>query len=570
MTAVRMNTLAEIPADLCLIHFPSITVDHIHLVARPLAEIVQLFDIAELHVSLTHGLWRHDQWGYPPVDAAMGAEVYAWFVDTDHASKRLTDALVDAQWKRLVDTLSGLLCASLTFVDASNTLRPQFSFRPQFSNGALPTASANEPAAGRRFVRYATLPREIVCTENLTPWKKLLPCRQRQAGLVSLLNSGHIHSTNYHSLGLHLRTLQTASDAPRRLELKQTANLVYDKALISPNDDWSMRKMFGQGLAGGSCYLAASSYVYVDVTEPNDEYVITPAADRVVLSQRGGSLTKLAEYDLKNWPAGGMFHLAANKPRPIGRDQPPPTVALYPTPPIHLRRFLLGAGQERGQISTRITNTHWAALPVLLHENLPWFVPAYLHTLRVRDERTGATIQPAAVHYVPGLRRTRAGQLELAFTVPARCTVTVTLDIDYIHLKWLEYPPDANHGHYIGAATLTVQLPVARNYTAVPLDGFLLRDAFNASRAGGYVVQLRSESLLITLPTPDFSMPYNVICLACTVVALAFGPLHNMATKRIALVEDEDGDADGEAKPTGLWGRLRAKVWPAKRKTKSE
>ncbi len=26
------------------------------------------------------------------------------------------------------------------------------------------------------FLRYATLPREIVCTENLTPWKKLLPC----------------------------------------------------------------------------------------------------------------------------------------------------------------------------------------------------------------------------------------------------------------------------------------------------------------------------------------------------------------------------------------------------------
>uniref|UniRef100_A0A4W5NUA5 Phosphatidylinositol glycan anchor biosynthesis class T n=1 Tax=Hucho hucho TaxID=62062 RepID=A0A4W5NUA5_9TELE len=26
------------------------------------------------------------------------------------------------------------------------------------------------------FLRYAVLPREIVCTENLTPWKKLLPC----------------------------------------------------------------------------------------------------------------------------------------------------------------------------------------------------------------------------------------------------------------------------------------------------------------------------------------------------------------------------------------------------------
>lgn len=39
-----------------------------------------------------------------------------------------------------------------------------------------------------RFLRYATLPREIVCTENLTPWKKLLPCGSKVAGFVSPLN----------------------------------------------------------------------------------------------------------------------------------------------------------------------------------------------------------------------------------------------------------------------------------------------------------------------------------------------------------------------------------------------
>ena len=31
------------------------------------------------------------------------------------------------------------------------------------------------------------------------------------------------------------------------------------------------------------------------------------------------------------------------------------------------------------------------------------------------------------------------------------------------------------------------------------------------------LLQLYTESLLVNLPTPDFSMPYNVICLACTV-----------------------------------------------------
>lgn len=30
-------------------------------------------------------------------------------------------------------------------------------------------------------------------------------------------------------------------------------------------------------------------------------------------------------------------------------------------------------------------------------------------------------------------------------------------------------------------------------------------------------------------------MPYNVICLSCTVVALAFGPLYNITTKQLVL-----------------------------------
>lgn len=51
----------------------------------------------------------------------------------------------------------------------------------------------------------------------------------------------------------------------------------------------------------------------------------------------------------------------------------------------------------------------------------------------------------------------------------------------------------------------------------------------------GYPILFRSNGAMVSLPTPDFSMPYNVICLACTVVALAFGPLHNICTKELVL-----------------------------------
>lgn len=36
--------------------------------------------------------------------------------------------------------------------------------------------SDSQKSLNSSLLRYGTLPREIVCTENLTPWKKLLPC----------------------------------------------------------------------------------------------------------------------------------------------------------------------------------------------------------------------------------------------------------------------------------------------------------------------------------------------------------------------------------------------------------
>lgn len=75
---------------------------------------------------------------------------------------------IDKTWKELAGALSGLLCVSFNFVDASNSLNPEFTFRPA---GIVSSGAVNSS-----YLRYSTLPREIVCTENLTPWKKLLPC----------------------------------------------------------------------------------------------------------------------------------------------------------------------------------------------------------------------------------------------------------------------------------------------------------------------------------------------------------------------------------------------------------
>lgn len=67
---------------------------------------------------------------------------------------------VTSHWTSFVHELGGLLCASLNFVDSNvSSSLPNYSFRPQ---STLPLSkNFNQDNS---VLRYAVLPREIVCT----------------------------------------------------------------------------------------------------------------------------------------------------------------------------------------------------------------------------------------------------------------------------------------------------------------------------------------------------------------------------------------------------------------------
>lgn len=368
--------------------------------------------------------------------------------------------------------------------------------------------------------RYANLPREIVCTENLTPWKKLLPCDSKK-GLASLLNSRHIHNTRYHSLALHFRPVcRDDSCKSSTLELQQTVSLVYDYNILKTKN-WSFNKLFGQGV-NGYCVLASKSGVFVDLTSStSSKFELDPPPEEILTSFRGGQVNTFGKYTVPN----RLMSLSV-------KYEDSDVIALNSPPLLHANQYLTGYGQEKGGITTNIYNNHWRHLDVVLLQNIPWYVPIYLHTLKITSNEV--ELKPVSLKYIPGRQRERPYYLEILIRVPPRSLTSVSIDFDYIFLKWQEYPPDANHGFYIGSAVISAYLPLARNFTGLPQDGSTISDSFNASRSG-YLVQIRTENILITLPTPDFSMPYNVICLACTVVALAFGPLHNITTRRLVV-----------------------------------
>lgn len=209
-------------------------------------------------------------------------------------------------------------------------------------------------------------------------------------------------------------------------------------------------------------------------------------------------------------------------------------------PSLRAERTIVGHGQERGGMRIIFENpSEDSPADFIYFESLPWFLRPYVHTLQATiTGKDGIPQQvPASqfikeTYYRPAVDRERGTQLELALSIPAASTVTLTYDFEKAILRYTEYPPDANRGFNVAPAVIRVSS-----------DG---QDA---------PVYIRTTSLLLPLPTPDFSMPYNVIILTSTVIALAFGSIFNLLVRRFVTVDEAAAVASQTLK-----GRLMGKV----------
>ena len=133
-----------------------------NLFPHVIADLLRTYGVSDLSLSLTQGFYRPTHWGYAvqPHASPHGAHVRAVFdtqLDQD-------DDSIDLRWRDLVHALSGYFCASLS------TMHPKYTSEP-----SPLTSSVNRSTHAERA---GILSSENVCTENLTPWKKLLPCKK--------------------------------------------------------------------------------------------------------------------------------------------------------------------------------------------------------------------------------------------------------------------------------------------------------------------------------------------------------------------------------------------------------
>jgi len=287
---------------------------------------------------------------------------------------------------------------------------------------------------------------------------------------------------------------------------------------LSSGQPWSLSEVFGRTIKG-SCLATdstghATESVCLNVPHEREVHVANGAIESKKPSGRSR-----------------CFTLHESEPFELTLPQQSIETTPRPEPLLYASRSITGHGQERGGVQTLLTNpSSTAPISFIYLESLPWFMKPYVHTLHARLS-THSAPDPSIIssmYYRPALDRRRGTQLECLITVPPASTVVMTYDFDKAILRYTEYPPDANRGFDVAPAVIRI----------LPPD----------TAEDNQPIFLRTTSLLLPLPTPDFSMPYNVIILTSTVMALAFGSLFTMLVRRFVGADEVEGYDLGKLK----------------------
>ncbi len=307
-------------------------------------------------------------------------------------------------------------------------------------------------------------------------------------------------------------------------------------ANYSAHQDWSLSQIFGKSMRG-ACTLADPTIPPVCLEVPESRHVYLSEGVREVNNADGRSRCFFFDTD-------ATFEVML----PEENNNSEVVAVLVPeTPLLYAERSLTGHGAERGGVQTMLINpSPDTEVEFVYMESLPWFMRIYLHTLQARVVYPGADVagsraakaaSPSVIqeiYYRPALDRERGTQLEVRMRVPAGATVFLTYDFEKSILRYTEYPPDANRGFDVAAAVITILKPAG-------------------AKANNH---LRTTTLLLSLPTPDFSMPYNVIIFTSTAIALAFGGMFNIVVRRF-VAADEGATVSVRSVLDRLMARLR-------------
>ncbi|KAJ9528458.1 hypothetical protein QJQ45_020345, partial [Haematococcus lacustris] len=471
------------------LQFQQRTVDCLEHGLFPVAinELARTFPVSTLELHLTRGRWDHLAWGVPPLEVQPPGAV------------------------------------SVHGLDYLSRMGPAGPWE-------------------------AVLPQEPVCTDNLTPWLKLLPCGSK-AGVAQLMSSrATIFSScrcvkvescclpalcaDHHSLSLVLEVQRQPRPSGVQpptslLRLRHRLTLVLPSELVAPAGAVKAPGLLGLATLT-RCRPASCSRLHLPAPPSPHSAQPTPATPTPAAAQdpatalcsrpdlpRGLNLTSLDLAAARGLP-GQLPSLALAAWGPDACLPPRPAGLLFQ---LHAQ----GSGTLRGVLVWRVVRPDGGLLapagmqpPVVacIKQMLPWQIQLWLHTLQLTVDGQVIDSRGLQLRLQPAAHRTAPSALNLCFTLPANCTsLTLSAAFSKAFLTVSQQPPDAHRGVDVPAALLSLQAPDVDE------------------------TQVVSTGVLVQLATPDISMGYNVICLSSTVMAVYVGAVLTALTKRMDQVQ---------------------------------
>ena len=515
---------------------------------KSVGSILKSSNARELHVRFAHG-WYDSELNGKLVDngfttGGTGVELWA-SIEANSKEKAFEN------WVLLANSLSGMFCSSFNFIDKSITTTPEKLF-------ANDVELEEQVALEGNIYRFrSALPREPICTENLTPFLKLLPTKARQ-GISTLLSGNKTFNAEWSSMAIDVVTDCSEGDANHcQQSMKQSINMILNiPKILDRNEmpipkptpgaklrcdetrlfdafncfplppskelDFSFIDLFGKQIEGGSLLGSEPTKVCLDIDLDNwsvEMRTLAPVSDFYEDSKLCFYLTSTAQYNI-----------AFN-------TKDASSINSVEAPPFYASRSLSGYSQDNGGFRYDLYNPGDEPQKIVIFETLPWFVRLYMHTLTVVvTDENGNTIKNINVNdaelsdyvkeivYNPAIDRVAPTHFELSVEVPAHTKLKFTTNFDKAMLLYAEYPPDANHG-----------------FELQPTIFALIDDNSKVE----YI--MRTTTSLLVLPTPDFSMPYNVIILTLTIMSVTFGSIFNLLVKKT--VTEEEAEKHNSERP---------------------
>nr|CAG4715261.1 unnamed protein product [Naegleria fowleri] len=496
--------------------------------------ILDKYDLEHLQVTMTRGRYHYRDWGLlkkknsPDRDSEnnnsesqfismppSGLTVKAQF----NNSNQTTISNIKHKWDYLVNELSGLFCASINFL-TFDTRRVYDSGIVNFMNHHLENSDHSTTTT-----IYGTLSEETVCTENLTPFKSILPYRGNR-GISALLIPKLLFDSDYVSLVLDITRKGIFMNVFRVIK--------YNEGNEYENYKFITFKKNKLHIPYGNSYIFVNS-ADNELQDAKTVATTNSMADRSISTSTATATTNYLLKQILN----AMNDTKSEHAHPLNlnvydvRNIKSGFEQVVPSR-VHIMRYQL---DNKLITNIEIFNTSGSALDkenYCLYDVIPWYFKTFIHTLEINGQSID---QAHKRHMIKNMRilpqkdRVNPLVMNLCFNLTSfisdknsgaknglSTSIQVSIKFEKTYLKYTEHAPDANRGFDLSSAI------VIHSNSDNPKDVYFYY----------------SDSLLINLPTPDFSMPYNVITLTSTVIVLFYGSMFNLMIRRFNAKYEEE------------------------------